>query len=171
MAACSDPGQCSKNQSLFLLLSSQQLLVVSQEGVPQLWSYTSRHFTGCTDLRGKSLNLCLPALREGHSLFLQWHSKYKILFYFSSCQFSRSILHFYLRQQLNSSFLQPRCFLQHSDRKQAGSEAGRLLSPCVVLLPLPSPAACPALGRAAQVTVGICLSQHLLCPKHTHYCS
>lgn len=166
-------ASASRNQfpSLFLPLSSQQVLVVSQEGVPQLWSYTSRRLSGCRDLGGKSLNLCLPALREGHSLFSQWCAKYKILFYFSSCQFSRGVLHFDLRQQLNSSFLQPRCFLQHGDRKRAGSEAGRLPSPCAAFLSLPLHCALPLPQHCSVPCSWLWQHKHLWGPAWASTCS
>lgn len=158
-----------RNQSLFLLLSSQQLLVVSQK-LPQLWSYTSRHLTGCTDLKGKSLNLCLPALRDSHSLFSQCFSKYKILFLqlpvFQRCSSFWSLAA--VKQLISPAQVLPPTQWQERSRLW-GRQVTKPL--CSVSAPAPAPALQRALllAVAAQVSVGTCLSWHLLCPKHTHY--
>lgn len=123
---------------------------MSQEGVPQLWSYTSRCLTGCTDLRGKSLNLCLPAHKEGHSLFSQWRAKYKILFYFSSCQFSRGVLHFDLRQQLKQ-LMSPAQVLPPPQQQETSRLWGRQVAEPLCSVSAPATALLPVLPRHCSV--------------------
>lgn len=149
MAACSKAEQAQHSKGSIPISVPTPVPRAAASGVPgrRSWNLVlhKQAFHRLHRLGGKSLNLCLPALEEGHSLFSQYCTKHKILFCFSSCpwallntcQFSNSTLHVDVRQQLNGSFLQPRCLHLQGNKEQAGSVAGRLLSPSVAFLLLP----------------------------------
>lgn len=89
MATCSDLGQAQCSEGSVPISAPAPVLTAAAGGGPgrRSWSLVlhKRASHRLHRLGGKSLKLCLPALKEGCSLFSQCCAKHKILFYFSSC--------------------------------------------------------------------------------------
>lgn len=138
MAACSDSGQCSKKS----IPVPAPVLTAVAGGVPGRCSSTlvlhKQAFHWLHRLERQIFEPLSPS-PQGRSLpFLTVVFKIQIFFYFSSCQFPRGILHFYLWQQLNSSFLQPRCFLQHGTGSEQALRQQVTEPLCGVSAPVPA---------------------------------
>lgn len=181
MAACSDPGQCSK-KSIPISVHAPVLTPVA-DGVPgRCPSALVLHKQASLWLHRLERQIFEPLSPspQGRSL----------PFLTVVCQIKNPLLFLQLPVfQRPSSFwswavkqlICPAQVLPPARRQETSRLWGRQVAepPCSFSVPttaLPS-APAPALQRAllspvaAQASMGTCLSQHLLCPKHTHYCS
>ena len=110
MAACGDPGQARCLKGSVPISVPAPVLGAAARGVPgrRSWSLVlhKRASHRLHRLGGESLNLCLPALEEGCSLFLTAlrRTQNPLLFLqlpralLNTCQFSTDPLHFDLRR-------------------------------------------------------------------------
>lgn len=172
MAACSDSGQAQCPKGSIPISVPAPVLKAAAGDVPgrRSWSLVLHRRVShrLHRLGGKSLNLCLPALKEGRSLFSQCCAKHKVLFYFSSCpghclilaSFPKVLFILILGSSSMAYFSSPGASsTKAAGKKQALWQAGcwapvRRFCPCHFTALCPGATACRALGCGSASVCG-----------------